>query len=48
MEEKGMIHCITGYTIRSVIKQAAELELKREDIVSIFPLGGEIYLVYYK
>lgn len=47
-EEKALITCITGSTVREVIKQAQELEIKREDIVNMFPLGGQIYLVFYK
>lgn len=47
-KEKKLIACIIGYTVRDIIKQAQELEVKREDIVSMFPLGGQIYLVFYK
>ena len=47
-EEKKLITCIIGSTVRDVIKQAQELEIKREDIVSMFLLGGQIYLVFYK
>lgn len=47
-EEKKLIACIIGSTVREVIKQAQELEIKREDIVNMFPLGGQIYLVFYK
>jgi hypothetical protein len=45
-KEKTLITCIIGSTVREVIKQAQELEIKREDIVSMFPLGGQIYLVF--
>ena len=47
-EEKKLITCIIGSTVREVIKQAQELEIKKEDIVNMFPLGGQIYLVFYK
>lgn len=47
-EEKTLITCIIGSTVREVIKQAQELEIRREDIVSMFPLGGQIYLVFYE
>lgn len=47
-KEKTLITCIIGSTVREVIKQAQELEIKREDIVSMFPLGGQIYLVFYE
>lgn len=47
-EEKKLITCIIGSTVREVIKQAQELEIKKEDIVNMFPLGGQIYLIFYK
>ena len=47
-EEKKLITCIIGSTVREVIKQAQELEIKKEQIVNMFPLGGQIYLVFYK
>lgn len=47
-EEKTLITCIIGSTVREVIKQAQKLEIKREDIVNMFPLEGQIYLVFYK
>lgn len=47
-EEKKLITCIIGSTVRDVIKQAQELEIKKEQIVNMFPLGGQIYLVFYK
>ena len=47
-EKKTLITCIIGSTVREVIKQAQELEIRREDIVSMFTLGGQIYLVFYE
>lgn len=47
-KEKKLITCIIGSTVRDVIKQAQELEIKREDIVNMFSLGEQIYLVFYK
>lgn len=47
-EKKTLITCIIGSTVREVIKQAQELEIRREDIVSMFPLEGQIYLVFYE
>lgn len=47
-EKKTLITCIIGSTVREVIKQAQELEIRRENIVSMFPLGGQIYLVFYE
>lgn len=40
--------CIVGYTVRDIINQVNELEIPREDIVSMFVLGGQVYLVFYK
>lgn len=40
--------CIVGQTVRNIVDQANELEIPREDIVSMFALGGQIYLVFYK
>jgi len=48
MKEEKTITCIIGSTVREVIKQAQELEIKKEDIVNMFPLGGQIYLIFYK
>lgn len=45
---QGVITCIISPTMREIIKQAKELEIKKEDIVNIFPLNGQIYLVYFK
>ncbi|QOR58281.1 hypothetical protein [uncultured phage cr106_1] len=44
---RKVITAVVGATVRDVIKQAIELDIKKEDIVSMFPLGGQIYLVYY-
>lgn len=46
--EKEVITCIVAPTVREIIKQAQELEIKRESIVNVFPLGGQVYLVYYR
>lgn len=40
--------CIVGQTVRNIVAQANELEIPREDIISMFALGGQIYLVFYK
>ena len=47
-KEKKLIACIIGSTVREVIKQAQELDIKKEDIVAMFPLGGQVYLIFYK
>lgn len=40
--------CIVGQTVRDIINQANELDISKEDIVNMFTLGGQIYLVYFK
>ena len=40
--------CIVGQTVRNIVAQANELEIPREDIINMFALGGQIYLVFYK
>lgn len=47
-KEKRVLTCIVGPTVRSVIQQANELEIQKEDIISMFALGGQVYLCYYK
>lgn len=48
VKDGKIMTCIIGYTIRDIINQANELEIPREDIVSILPFAGQIYLFYYK
>lgn len=49
MSKDGKIMtCIVGYTVRDIINQANELEIPKEDVVGMFTLGGQIYLVFYK
>lgn len=40
--------CIVGYKVRDLVEQVNELGIPREDIVNMFALAGQIYLVYYK
>lgn len=40
--------CIVGQTVRNIVAQANELNIPREDIVSMFVWGGQVYLVFYK
>ena len=47
MDGKIMV-CIVGPTVRNIIEQANQLGIQKEDIVSMFALGGQIYLIYYK
>ena len=49
MTKNGKIMtCITGRTIRNIVEQANELEITKDDIVSMFVLGEHIYLIYYR
>ena len=47
-EKNKVMTCIVGQTIRSIISQANELGIPREDRVNMFTLGERIYLVFYK
>lgn len=47
-DKKKLMTCITGSTVRDIVSKANELEINREDIVNMFVLGGQIYLVFYK
>jgi hypothetical protein len=46
--ENKMMLLITGVTMRSVVNQANELGVQKEDIVQLFHIAGQIYLIYYK
>lgn len=39
--------CIVGPTIREIVRQSNELKIKREDIVGMFHLREQFWLVYY-
>lgn len=43
-----MIDILNATTLRTLIKQANELELSKEDIISIQQTQGQFYLVYCK
>ena len=47
MEEK-IIHCIAENNVQTIVQKARKLNLSKEDIVSMFTLGGQVYLVYYR
>lgn len=47
-KQTNLIHCIVGSNIRDIINQANKLELKREDVIKMFVLKEQVYLVYYK
>lgn len=48
VKDGKIMTCIVGYIVRDIINQVNELKIPREDIVSILPLAGQIYLFYYK
>lgn len=47
MEER-IIHCIAESNVQKIVKKANELAIAREDIIAMFTLGGQVYLVYYR
>lgn len=47
-EERKMMLLITGSTMRSIVNQANEIGIQKEDIVELFHMAGQIYLIYYK
>ena len=47
MEDSKLMTCIIGSSVRDIINQARELEIQREDIVNMFVLREQVYLVYY-
>lgn len=48
MSKESRISCLIGKTVRSIIEQANQLGLAKSDIINMFPLGDQIYLIYYK
>lgn len=47
-KDDKVMTCIVGQTVRNIVAQANELEIPREDVIGMFALGGQIYLVFYK
>lgn len=43
-----IMHAIYNTTIRGIIKDANEEEIKREDVVSLLKEGGQYVLIYFK
>ena len=41
------MNILNAQSLRSLIKQANDLRLKREDVVSILQIQGQFYLVYF-
>lgn len=48
MGEKKLMSCIVGSSVRDIVNRAVELEIPREDIVNMFVLGEQVYLIFYK
>lgn len=46
MGEEVYIKCLIGTSVREVINKANEIKITKEDIISVFPLKDQIYLVY--
>lgn len=48
MEEEKVIHCIAESNVQNIVQKARKLAIAREDIVSMFTLGNQVYLIYYR
>ena len=46
--EDRVIHCIAKANVQEIVKEARKLKIEQTDIVSMFTLGGQVYLVYYR
>lgn len=46
--EESIMKALTTNTLRELIKEVNELNIKKEDVVSIIKDGGQYYLIYYK
>lgn len=47
MENKKLDTIVKG-SVRSVMAEANKMGLSKEDIVTIFPYEGQVFLVYFK
>lgn len=47
-KQKTLIHCIIGSNVRDIVKQANELKLDKNNIISMFVLRDQVYLTYYR
>lgn len=47
-KEEKILDVLTGSTVRQVINDANTKGIQKEDIVQLFSLSGQIYLIYYK
>lgn len=47
-KETQIMTAITNTTIRGIVNNANEIEIKRENIVSLLKENGQFVLVYFK
>lgn len=47
-KEKKILDVLTGSTVRQVINDANTKGIQKEDIVQLFSLSDQVYLIYYK
>jgi hypothetical protein len=45
---KRILDSLFGETVREVINKANSIGLQKEDIVQIFEVNSQVYLLYYK
>jgi hypothetical protein len=48
MEEKKSMKAIIAKNVRGIVIQANELQLQKEDVLSLSKLGEEYVLIYFK
>ena len=46
--EDRIIHCIAKPNVQAIVQEARKLKIEQTDIVSMFTLGNQVYLVYYR
>lgn len=46
--EGKVIHCIAKDSVSAIISEARKLAISREDIVTMFTLHNQVYLIYYR
>lgn len=47
-EVSSYMAVIANFSIRAIVDRVNELEIKKEDIVSLLKEGNQYFLVYYK
>jgi len=46
MGEETYIRCLIGTSVREIINEANKMQITKDDIINIFPLKDQVYLVY--